>query len=247
MSPLRKKFETEAKEYFAKYGYKRRRTSYGGHIYQKKMSENESILVYFDATSCNVPHHLFTIPLIGVRYENVEVLMKQLKPAANCEGTPVSSPLGSLLPKATTLEYKYNEETDPTSFWEEVLQTIKTYGEPYAERLCDMDTLIDYIENLGVGSAYQFIMPRLPILYYLRGYDISRGMNYIKRGYRKDPGLGEFVFPESYIEGYKKLYETPPAGLESTECKAAQGTATPAADESKGKISGLINKVKSLF
>ena len=28
MSPLRKKFEAEAKEYFAKYGYKRKRTSY---------------------------------------------------------------------------------------------------------------------------------------------------------------------------------------------------------------------------
>lgn len=128
-----------------------------------------------------------------------------------------------------------------------MLQTIKTYGEPYAERLCDMDTLIDYIENLGVGSAYQFIMPRLPILHYLRGYDISRGMNYIKRVYKKDQRLGEGVFPESYIEGYKKLYETPLDGLEPVESKAAQSTATPAADESKGKISGLIDKVKSLF
>lgn len=210
MSPLRRKFEAEAKEYFAKYGYKRRRTSYGGYFYQKMVSENESIIVYFNATSCNVPHHLFIIPKIGVRYENVEVLMKQLKPAANCEGTPVFSPLGVLLPKKKTLEYKYNEETEPASFWEEVLQTIKTYGEPYAERLCDMDTLIDYIENLGVGSAYQFIMPRLLVLYYLRGYDISRGLNYIKRVYKKDQRLGEGVFPDNYIENYKKLYETPP-------------------------------------
>ena len=43
------------------------------------------------------------------------------------------------------------------------------------------------------------------------------------------------------------LYEIQPAGLEPVDRKAVQSTSTPAADESKGKISGLIDKVKSLF
>lgn len=49
------------------------------------------------------------------------------------------------------------------------------------------------------------------------------------------------------LESEMDFCDIQPAGLEPVESKAAQSTATPAADESKGKISGLIDKVKSLF
>lgn len=89
-----------------------------------------------------------------------------------------------------------------------MLQTIETYGKPYADKLSDIDTLISYIEDLGIGSAHQFEMPCLPVLYYLRGYDISRGLNYIERVQRVSPSLKENIFNDYYIEQYKKLYES---------------------------------------
>lgn len=207
MSPLRKKFEAEAKEYFAKYGYKRKRTSYGGFIYIKEEIKNARMLVFLNASSCNIANNLFTFPKVGVRYDDVERLIKILKPEANNEGATIYTPLGSLMPERIFLEYRYNEETNPDEFWNQMLQTIETYGKPYADKLSDIDTLISYIEDLGIGSAHQFEMPCLPVLYYLRGYDISRGLNYIERVQRVSPSLKENIFKDYYIEQYKKLYE----------------------------------------
>lgn len=207
MSPLRKKFEAEAKEYFAKYGYKRKRTSYGGFVYIKDEPRNEKFIVFLNISSYKIPKHLFVAPIVGVRYENVEQKIKELKPLTNNECATIYKPLGYLLPEYTWTEYDYNEETNPDEFWNQMLQTIETYGKPYVDKLSDIDTLISYIEDLGIGSAYQFVMPRLPVLYYLRGYDISRGLNYIERVQRVSPSLKENIFNDYYIEQYKKLYE----------------------------------------
>ncbi len=208
MVSLRKKFEAEAKEYFAKYGYKRKCTSYGGYIYVKEEKKNERMIVFLNASSRQIANHLFTIPKVGVRYDDVERLIKILKPETNNEGATIYSPLGSLMPERICLEYCYDEETNPDEFWNRMLQTIETYGKPYADKYSDMDTLISYIENLGVGSAHQFIIPRLPVLYYLRGYDINRGLIYIEQVLRAAPSYKDFVFTDYYMEQYQKLYES---------------------------------------
>ena len=165
------------------------------------------MLVFLNASSCNIANNLFTIPKVGVRYDDVERLIKILKPEANNEGATIYTPLGSLMPERIFLEYRYNEETNPDEFWNQMLQTIETYGKPYADKLSDIDTLISYIEDLGIGSAHQFEIPCLPVLYYLRGYDISRGLNYIERVQRVSQSLKENIFKDYYIAQYKKLYE----------------------------------------
>lgn len=208
MSPLRKKFEAEAKEYFAKYGYKRKRTSYGGYIYVKDEQRNEKLVIFLSVSAYQIPKHLFVAPIVGIRYDNVEQMIKELRPTMNNECATMSEPLGYLLPEHTWTEYDYSEETNPDEFWNRMLQTIETYGKPYADKYSDMDTLISYIENLGVGSAHQFIIPRLPVLYYLRGYDINRGLTYIKQVLRAAPSYKDFVFTDYYMEQYKKLYES---------------------------------------
>ena len=247
MSPLRKKFEAEAKEYFAKYGYKRKRTSSGGYLYVKEYSENEAMVIFLSISSYKIPKHLFVTPQIGVRYENVEKIIKELVPLMNNEFQTESESLGYLMPVHSWIEYDYSESTDPEAYFAEMLEAIKLYGEPYVAKLSDIDNLISHVEGLGIGSARQWIISKLPILYYLRGYAMERGMSYIERVLKKAPKFGDMIFTDNYIEQYKKFYGTPPAGLEPVERKAAQGTAAPAADESKGKISGLIDKVRSLF
>ena len=73
--------------------------SYGGFIYIKEEIKNARMLVFLNASSCNIANNLFTIPKVGVRYDDVERLIKILKPEANNEGATIYTPLGSLMPE----------------------------------------------------------------------------------------------------------------------------------------------------
>ena len=209
MSELRKQFEAEAKECLVARGFKRHNTGYGCYYYTQNNKENEKIAYFLDASSRSVPRHLFVSPRIGVRYENVEKLSKSLMSDNTDYVFTFSQHIGYLMPQDSWYEIDYHEGVEKEKFWDELMLQIKNYGDPYAESLLNIDNLITEIENVGIGSANQLPIPRLPILYYLRGYDISRGLKYIGRVLRKEPKFGDRIFTDNYIAQYKKLYETP--------------------------------------
>lgn len=210
MSPLRKQFEAEAKECLVARGFKRHNTGYGCYYYTQNNKENEKIAYFLGITSYAVPKHLFVAPQIGVRYENVEQLVKKLmSDNTDCVFT-FSQHVGYLMPQDSWFKMDYHEGVEKEKFWNELMHQIENYGDPYAENLLNIDNLITEIENVGIGTCEQLPILRLPILYYIRGYEVSRGLKYIERVLRKEPIFGNRIFTDNYIEQYKKLYETPP-------------------------------------
>lgn len=109
--------------------------------------------------------------------------------------------------KEMPLHLDYTNKTAPEDFNAFILKMIEDWANPYFEKYSDIDNLIEKFENAGIGSGTASQVMCLPVLYYVRGYDISRGLNYIERVQRVSQSLKENIFKDYYIAQYKKLYE----------------------------------------
>lgn len=207
MSPLKQRFETELETIMGGLGYKRKK---GSLTFTKQISANVSWTVFFQTLpSYPIGETITYIPRVGIRYKDVDLIMRKFSESLQRKKyvlDTISTYLHNVV-KECPMHIDYRRNTDSDEFKTFILKMVSDWANPYFEKYSDLDNLIDKFENLGIvsGSAPEIVY--LPVLYYVRGYDISRGLNYIARVQRVSSSLREYIFPNYYIEQYKKLYE----------------------------------------
>lgn len=207
MSPLKQRFETELETIMGGLGYKRKK---GSLTFTKQIYTNVSWTVFFQTLpSYPIGEKVTYIPRVGIRYKDVELTMRKLSEYLQSKKyvlDTVSTYLFNIV-KEMPLHLDYTNKTAPEDFNAFILKMIEDWANPYFEKYSDIDNLIEKFENAGIGSGTASQVMCLPVLYYVRGYDISRGLNYIERVQRVSQSLKEHIFKDYYIAQYKKLYE----------------------------------------
>ncbi len=153
--------------------------------YYKPLTNGIFSTLGFGIAHYSTPGHTFINVIVGVLHEDVELLSFKLTGynRLTTMQPQIGIQLGYLMPEKKYREWEYQENTDNTIMFDDLLSNIQNYAIPYQTSYKDPSVLFNAIEDINI-STY-FIRDRyLPILYYLRG-DKQSGLRVINEAFER--------------------------------------------------------------
>ena len=156
----------------------------------KTISQDIYATMAFNIAHYGVKGHSFVAPRIGVLHDGVEALLYKVS-NIECYRRPsfptISEHIGYILPSNTWVEWDLDEGgNDLLDVIKDMQDKIMQCAEIFNTKYASLENIISYTEGLPYGSAYQELMIRLPIMYYLVG-EKQKGLTYIETICNKYP------------------------------------------------------------
>ena len=135
-------------------------------------------------------------PVVGVRNEQIENLLKHLSENRFVSPPSISTSLGYLMPESRYLEWLF--EPDPFDYKSEcqrMIGAIEVYGIPFMKSNRSLDTIVEHLQNRRY-TWNESIVYRLPVACLVLG-DTSTATSYVKGelvklGARKDDAAQDY-------------------------------------------------------
>jgi hypothetical protein len=172
-------------------------TSYRG-IFIHKFNNKIFATIGFGTVWNRKNKSLFVNPVLGIYYKEVEDLFFELTKNKSHFQSSVSTPLGYLTTASKYLEWEFNEYMEFQTTCNDLLETIKSYGLPYVNRLKDWTQFIKEFEDSKYTAG--FIKDyKLPIIYYLNG-EKSKGLEFIEQKIKQNS-----IIDNRYLQFHKNF------------------------------------------
>lgn len=162
--------------------------------------------ISFNIAHYGVKGHSFVAPRMGILYEMVETLLFQVSDLGcyRCPNFPtISEHVGYILPCNCWMEWDlFAEDSDFNSKVIDLQDKIQLGTEIFKSRFSDLSSVISYVETLPYGSAFQELLIRLPIMYYIVG-EKDKGIRFITSVCREHPE--NVIFSAVFMTNYNAL------------------------------------------
>lgn len=156
-------------------GFKKRKSNF-----YKPLKEGVFSTIGFGISHYGIAGHSFINVMVGVIYEEVELLSYQLTGYNRLAfmQPQIGTQIGYLMPENKPKIWEFVNNTDNTMTIEDLLYNLKNYAIPYQKKYQEPSVFFDSIDDVNI-AGYLIRDRYLPILYYLRG-DKQSGLKVIE-------------------------------------------------------------------
>ena len=192
-----------------------------GDLFIRPITSDINLTIFFNLAARQIKGHVFVAPFIGLQYNNVEKLVREVSQSEWIKGytSTINEHIGYIMETHTWKEWDFIErEADDKSLLKSLKNTLKTYfdikdlkkslvkyPDIYYKQFSDIEKIIEYIENSKkCGSANYELYRRLPILYYLSNRK-QMGIDFINKTLTNGYCEAEMIYTDIYIENFNKL------------------------------------------
>lgn len=177
-------------------------------MYIKQYSANVISTVSFMIASYQTKGHRLIAPLLGVIYEDVEKLVREIAPSrfkeVGYENT-ISEHIGYVMPIHDWKEWDFVEPgTNSDILINDLKNSIKEYTDTFSKRYSNIQDAIALADRKSWNPCNYSLFKRLPIMYYILGYK-QMGIDFINKTLSKDYCEADRLFTEEYISNYMNL------------------------------------------
>lgn len=177
----------------------------------KPFADNIYSTIFFNIASYQIKGHRLIAPQVGMLYENVEKLLREVSDAEWLKRLKYTNTLsihiGYVMPENDWKQWDLLEPgVNPDYVLNDLRDSLQKYSMVYCDRYSKLDDVIEMIENTQWGSANYQLFERLPIMYYLSGCK-HMGEVYINRTRTRNYPDANVLYTDTYIFNYLKLPE----------------------------------------
>ncbi len=155
---------TQIKAKFASLGFKKKR-----YDFFRPINDNVSATIGYTSATHGTKGHTLVNPVIGIAYEDVNLLYDQLCGYKHNATPTLWMPIGYLMPEGDYKEWNFIDGVDNADVLNDMLSAIKKYGGLYWDKMCEFGSLFDAVYDRTTGLMNDRRNRLLPILYYMRG------------------------------------------------------------------------------
>lgn len=178
-----------------------------GELFIKEINSDTYSTVHFNLASYQIKGHVLVAPMIGLHYERVEQLLKDIANYSWLKryNNTIYEHIGYIMPNDACVEWDFLEyETNPENTINSFKNAIQQFARVYYERFPNYESIISYIlENRSWNPINYHCYARLPILYYLVGQK-QKGIDFINKALM-NYCEANMLYTDEYIANYIKL------------------------------------------
>lgn len=139
----------------------------GNEIFTRDL--DEGFVAWLGLNRATRYHPLKITPVVGVRYEPLQLLLADLVGQDHSLAPTLSKPIGYLTPSNTFLQLEVAHADEAAGAAERLVELVEHYAVPFGQRFTDLDNLASAVRESSYIPSREQRRLLLPAFLYLRG------------------------------------------------------------------------------